>query len=88
MSELSLEALPSTARPTGTSSLSISGTRAMPEPRRMLDEGQWATPVWVRCSRASSSSLKWMPWAYHTSSPSQPSRSIRASGRQPYCSRQ
>ena len=41
----------------------------------MLEPGQWATPVPVSASRRISSSWKWMPWAYHTSGPTQPSRS-------------
>ena len=40
----------------------------------MLEMGQWATPVPVAASAFSSSSLKWMPWAYHTSGPVQPSQ--------------
>ncbi len=44
MSELSFEAEPSTARLTGTPRSSISRTRQIPEPRRMFDEGQCATP--------------------------------------------
>ena len=40
----------------------------------MLLMGQWATPVPVLASSRSSSSLKWMPWANHTSSPVQPRR--------------
>ena len=49
----------------------------------MLLMGQWATPVPVCASRRSSSSLKWMPWANHTSLPIQPKRSMYASGRTP-----
>ena len=67
-----MEALPSTASPTGTPSSSISGIRAMPEESFMLLMGQWATPVPVLASTRSSSSLKWMPWANHTSLPVQP----------------
>ena len=53
----------------------------------MLDTGQWATPVPVWASSRSSWSLKWMPWAYHTSFPSQPQLSIYARGRMPTASR-
>ena len=42
----------------------------------MLEMGQWATPVPVSARSRSSSSLKWMPWAYHTSLPSQPRDSM------------
>ena len=49
----------------------------------MLLMGQWATPVPVRASSRSSSSLKWMPWAYHTSGPVQPRDAMYSSGRTP-----
>ena len=71
-----MEAEPSTARPTGTPSASISGMRATPLESFMLLMGQWATPVPVWASRRSSSSLKWMPWANQTSLPIQPRRSM------------
>ena len=74
---------PSTANPTGTPSASISGTRATPEASFMLLMGQWATPVPVRASSRSSSSLKWMPWAYHTSGPVHPRDAMYSSGRTP-----
>ena len=51
MFELSLLAEPSTPRPTGTPASSISRTGAMPEPRRKLELGQWATPVPVSPKR-------------------------------------
>ena len=79
----SLLAEPSTASPTGTPSSSISGTRATPEESFMLEIGQWATPVPVRESSRSSSSLKWMPWAYHTSGPVHPRDAMYSSGRTP-----
>ena len=41
----------------------ISDTRAIPDPRRILEDGQWATCVPVSASTPSSLSLKWMPWA-------------------------
>ena len=72
----SLEAEPSTASPTGTPSRSISGIRQTPLASFILDTGQWATPVPVSARRRSSSSLKWMPWANQTSSPSQPQEAI------------
>ena len=74
----SLLALPSTPRPTVTPSFSISGMRAMPLDSFILDMGQWATPVPVSASAFNSSELKCMPWAYHTSLPTQPSDSIYA----------
>ena len=69
-------ALPSTASPTGTPSSSISGTRHTPEESFMLEMGQWATPVPVSARSFNSASLKWMPWAYHTSGPTQPRSSM------------
>ena len=74
---------PSTARPTGTPRRSISGMRATPEESFMLLMGQWATPVPVRASSRSSSSLKWMPWAYQTSLPVQPREAMYSRGRTP-----
>ena len=47
----------------------------------MLEMGQWATPVPVSARTRSSSSLKWMPWAYHTSGPTHPRDSMYCSGR-------
>ena len=41
----SLEAAPSTPRPTGTPASRRSRVRQMPAPSRALDDGQWATPV-------------------------------------------
>ena len=49
----------------------------------MLLAGQWATPVPVWARSRSSSSLKWMPWAYQTSSPTHSSFSRKARGRIP-----
>ena len=72
----SLLALPSTARPTGMSRESISGTRHTPEESFMLEMGQWATPAPVSARSCNSSSLKWMPWAYQTSGPTQPRSSM------------
>src|SRR3954469_6582071 len=51
-SPASLEAVPSTPRPTGTPAASMSGTRAIPAARRALGDGQWAKPVFVRAKRA------------------------------------
>ena len=68
----SLEAVPSTPRPTGTPAASMSGTRAMPAARRALEDGQCATPVPVRAKAAMSESFMWTQCAIHTSSPSQP----------------
>ena len=74
---------PSTASPRGTPSSSILGTSATPEDNFMLDIGQCATPVPVSASRFSSSSVKWIPWANHTSSPIHPRLSIYSRGRIP-----
>ena len=60
-----------------------SGIRAMPEASFILEIGQWQMPVRVFANKPSSSSLKWIPCAYHTSLPTQPSVSIYASGRRP-----
>ena len=77
---------PSTPRPTGIPSLSMSLTRATPEDSFMFDMGQCATPVPVCARTRSSSSLKWMPCANHTSGPTQPTDSMYASGRMPVAS--
>ena len=68
----SLDAVPSTPRPTGTPAASMSGTRAIPAASRALDDGQCATPVPVRAKAAMSESFMWTQCAIHTSSPSQP----------------
>jgi hypothetical protein len=39
----------------------------------------------VRANSRSSSPLKWMPWAYHTSLPVQPREAIYSRGRTPWC---
>ncbi len=81
MSEESFDAEPSTPIPTFMPRASISWTRQMPDPSRMLDEGQWATPAPSLASVSSSASWKKMPWAYQTSSPMKPVSSMSASGR-------
>ena len=49
----------------------------------MLEMGQWATPVPVSARRRRSSSSKWMPWANHTSGPTQLRDSMYCKGRMP-----
>jgi hypothetical protein len=80
---ISLDATPSTPRPTGAPAATRSAVRAMPDPRRQLLDGQCATPVPAAPRRATSASSKWMPCATHTSSAIQPSSSSRATGRRP-----
>ena len=60
----------------------------MPEPRRALDEGQWATEVPVAAKRAISCGERWTQWASHTSGPSQSRPSRYSTGRTPKRSRQ
>lgn len=67
-----MEALPSTPRPTGTPALSILRIGAMPLARRILLQGQCATPVRVAANRLMPSSSSFTQWACHTSCPSQP----------------
>ena len=71
--EPSLLAEPSTPRPTFTPAARYCRTGAMPEASRMLDEGQWATPVPVRASSGISAAFTHTACACHTSSPTQPS---------------
>ena len=58
MWELSLEALPSTPRPTGEPARRSARAGAMPEPSRMLELGQCATPTRARPRRLTSRELK------------------------------
>ena len=67
----SLEATPSTPRPTATPASRRSLARAMPEPSRALEDGQCATEVPVAASLAMSASSRWTAWASQTSGPSQ-----------------
>ncbi len=54
---------------------------AMPDPRRMFEQGQCAAPHPVWANFVISSSSTWIAWANHTSSPSQPCVSIQSTGR-------
>mmetsp|Transcript_23954 Transcript_23954/g.52417 ORF Transcript_23954/g.52417 Transcript_23954/m.52417 type:complete len:211 (-) Transcript_23954:253-885(-) len=54
---LSLQAEPSTPRPTFTPASSIFLTGAMPDAKRLLEEGQWATPMPSCANSAISSSF-------------------------------
>jgi hypothetical protein len=64
---LSLEADPSTPRPTGTPAWRIRATGAMPEARRQLEQGQCATPVAVLANRSISCASSFTQWACQTS---------------------
>ncbi len=83
MFEASLLAEPSTARPTFTPACRYFFTGAMPEASRMFELGQCATPHPARAKRAISPSLTWTAWANQTSSATQESASIHATGRTP-----
>ena len=65
----SLEAAPSTPSPTATPAAARSAAGAMPEPRRALEDGQWATEVPVAARRAISSGDRWTQCASQTSGP-------------------
>ena len=84
----SLLALPSTPNPTGTPASSIFLMGAMPEARRMLEQGQWATPVPVAAKRAMPGPSSFTQWACQTSGPTQPSSSAYSAGVQPNFSRE
>ncbi|GJE46613.1 hypothetical protein AEGHOMDF_5819 [Methylobacterium soli] len=47
----------------GLPAASNSQVRQRPEASVMFEVGQWHTPTPARPRRATSSSLKWMPWA-------------------------
>ena len=83
MLEVSLEAEPSTPRPTLTPVSSISRILAMPWPQRMLAEGQCATPVPVSAKRLISSDVMKIECANQTSGPSQPTDSANSTDRMP-----
>ncbi len=68
-SPASLDAAPSTPRPTGAPAAVSAATGAMPAPRRAFELGQCATPVPVAPNRATSASLRCTQCASHTSSP-------------------
>ena len=84
----SLEALPSTPSPTGTPASSMARTGAMPLASRMLEQGQWATPVPVAAKRAIPAASSFTQWACQTSGPTQPSASAYSAGVQPNRSRE
>ena len=73
---LSLEAEPSTPRPTRTPASRMARIGAMPEARRMLELGQCATPQPVRAKSAISSGFRTTQWACHTSAPIQPTEAM------------
>ena len=81
--EESLDADPSTPRPTGTplSRYRISG--AAPDASRMFEVGQWPTPVLVAAMTAMSRSETWTAWANQTSGPIQSTVSAYCIGRIP-----
>ena len=84
----------STAGPTGTPTATstpasiISRMGAIPDPKRMLELGQWATPVPVRAMSAISSLFYSTQWAHHTSGPNQSNWRINSTGRTPNLRRQ
>ncbi|MDT4821201.1 hypothetical protein FQZ97_543690 [compost metagenome] len=83
----SLEAEPSTPRPTGTPASRILRTGAMPEARRMFEHGQWATPVPVRANSSMPCWSSCTQWACQTSWPTQPRSSAYSAGVMPNFSR-
>ena len=84
----SLLALPSTPRPTGTPASRKARTGAIPLARRMLLEGQWATPVPVAAKRAIPEASSFTQCACQTSGPTQPSSSAYSAGVSPKRSRE
>ena len=85
---LSLLADPSTPRPSRTPASRYLRTGAMPDARRMFDDGQWATPVPVAPSLAIRHRSMKTPWAYQTSGPTHPRSSMSSTGRRPKVSMQ
>ncbi len=81
--EPSLLAAPSTPSPIFTPASRYFFTGAIPEASRMFDDGQWQAPAPVLAKRRISSSSTWMACAYQTSSATQPSASMYATGRSP-----
>ncbi len=81
MLDESLLAEPSTPRPTFTPAAMYFLMGAMPEPSRMLEQGQCAAPQPALANFRISSSSTWIACANQTSSPSQPSVSIQSTGR-------
>src|SRR5258706_7614242 len=81
--EPSLEAEPSTPRPTLTPALRYSLIGAMPEARRILEVGQCATPQLCLAKTLISSSLTQTACANHTSLPTQSTDCIYPTGRCP-----
>lgn len=84
----SLLAEPSTPSPTGIPAASMSGTRAMPAPRRPLETGQWAAAIPPAAIAAIAGSSRCTVWANHTSGPTQPTDSMYSIGVLPKRSRQ
>jgi hypothetical protein len=84
----SLEAAPSTPRPTGAPARKSWRTGAMPAPSRAFELGQWATAVPVAASRFTAGSSRCTQCASQTSSPSQPSSSAYSVGVRPSACRQ
>ena len=62
---------PSTPRPVRTPAARYPATGAIPEASRMLDEGQWATPVRVSANHSTPPEPGNTAWANHTSLPAQ-----------------
>ncbi len=77
---VSLEAAPSTPRPTGAPAARSSGTGAIPAPSRALDVGQCATPVPVSPRRSIARSSRCTQCASQTSAPVQPRESRNSVG--------
>src|SRR5687767_1434552 len=86
--EPSLEAEPSTPRPTLTPAARYSLTGAMPEASRILEVGQCATPQLCLAKTLISSSLTQTACANQTSSPTQSSSCMYRTGRCPNFCRQ
>ena len=83
MCELSLEALPSTPKPTGQPARLSASTGAQPDPNRIFDVGQCAIPTPALPNRLTSALLKKMPCASHVSPLIHPASSSKSSGRLP-----
>ena len=83
MCSMSLLADPSTPIPTFTPASSISRIGAIPDPSRMFDDGQCATPVPVSAIILISSEFTHTECAHHTSGPVHPTLSMYAAGRIP-----
>src|SRR5205823_6210747 len=80
----SLDAFPSTPRPTTAPASSSERTGAVPDPSRPFDVGQCATPVPEEAIRSTAADDRCTQCASHTSGPSQPSDSAYSTGVIPY----